>query len=323
MSIGEPRGLDRAGKSESTRAGLARACPRSLPTLDRADGSRSDPSAMKSDVRAIPPAPRRIRLRPLFAHRWPLLGIGGPLVVLGALLAWAMFLQSGGKFSLGPALDAGPVRSLPGTVLRVEGPRVFAAAQWDDVRYEFEWPNAEDPLRTRLYGGSFLPRGRVQAGEPITVQALISDPNINRARGGMLHIDRDWLHAKFWAQVMVVPGALLLLGWLAGAFQLRRVLVHGDVSIGTVHRVRLVPFVLPQMLAVDFTFRDHRAIARHARHWVRAHGPIGARLARSQNGEYELLPVLFDRQVPQWSRILIADDFLPSPPTDTSTLRAT
>ena len=268
---------------------------------------------MKSDVRAIPPAPRRIRLRPLFAHRWPLLALGCPLVVMGALLAWAMFLQSGGKFSLGPSLDAGPTRSLPGKVLQSEGPREFDGIAWDDVRYEFFWPSDADPQRSRLFGGCFLRRGSAQAGDAVTVQALVADPNVNRIAGGVLHIDRDWLHARFWAQVMVVPGALLLLGWLAGAFQLRRVLVYGDVSIGTVHRVRPVRFVLPQMLAVDCTFRDHRAIARHTRHWVRARGALGQRLTADRNGEYEALPVLFDRQLPQWSRLLVVDDFLPAP----------
>ena len=63
---------------------------------------------MPNEVRSIPPAPRRVRLRPLLAHRWPLLAVSALMVVMGSLIAWAMFLQSGGKFSLGPALDEGP-----------------------------------------------------------------------------------------------------------------------------------------------------------------------------------------------------------------------
>ena len=61
---------------------------------------------------------------------------------------------------------------------------------------------------------------------------------------------------------MAVPGGLLLLGWLAGVFQLRHVLVHGDVTVGVVHRIVRVPLVLPEMLRVDYTFRDHRAVTR-------------------------------------------------------------
>lgn len=266
---------------------------------------------MKSDVRDIPPAPRRIRLRPLLAHRWPLLAIGGALVVLGALLAWAMFLQSGGKFAMGPSLDAGPTLAVPGQVREVLPPRTFDGSEWEDVRYEFLWPLPQQPEGVRMAGGCFVAAGSVQVGSAVVVQALQRDPNCNRLVGGILHTDREWLHARFWARTMVLPGALLLLGWLAGAFQLRRVLVHGDVSVGTVHQVRPVRFVLPLMLRVDFTFRDHRARIRHHRHWVRAHGALGVRFAKVRNGAYEPLPVLFDRQVPQWNRILIVDDFLP------------
>lgn len=274
---------------------------------------------MKSDVRAIPVAPRRIRLRPLFAHRWPLLLAGAPLVVLGTLLAWAMFLQSGGKFSLGPSLDAGPTRRIRGTVVEVLPPRPVDGKLCEDVRYTFVWPLPGQPLGTELRGGCFVPAGTVHVGSAVDVEVLEATPNVNRVVGGLLHIDRDWLRASFWARTMVLPGALLLLGWLAGAFQLRRVLVHGDVSVGTVHRVRKVPCLLPEMLAVEATFRDHRAVTRHLRQWVRARGRLGQRLATSGADGYEPLPVLFDRQVPQWSRILVVDDFLPARPGDRTT----
>jgi hypothetical protein len=116
---------------------------------------------------------------------------------------------------------------------------------------------------------------------------------------------------------MALPGALLLAVWLAGAFQLRQVLRHGDVSIGTVHRVRRVPFLLPEMLSVDYTFRDHHAKTRHNRHWVRAHGKLGSRLlAQMTDSRYEELPVLHDRALPQWNRLLLPADFWPQPPID-------
>jgi hypothetical protein len=66
---------------------------------------------MRHEVRDIPPAPRRLRLQPLLAHRWPLWALGFVPTVIGVLVAWAMFLQSGGKFSLGPTLDLGPVEA--------------------------------------------------------------------------------------------------------------------------------------------------------------------------------------------------------------------
>ena len=115
--------------------------------------------------------------------------------------------------------------------------------------------------------------------------------------------------------MLAVPGALLLVGWLAGVFQLRQVLVHGDVSIGVVHRVRRLPFVLPEMVRVDYTFRDHHAKTRHNHHWVRVHGELGARLLQQHEaGRYEEMPVLHDRRLPQWNRMLLSQDFLPPPP---------
>lgn len=262
---------------------------------------------MKHEVRDIPPAPRRIRLRPLFAHRWPLLALGTVLVVVGGLVAWLMFLQAGGKLSQGPSLDRGPTQRAVGKVGEV-GPAVtFDGRPWQDVRYDFQWQTVA------LRGGSFVPAGRCQVGDEVPVEVLVENPNVNRIVGGVLHIDRKWLRARFWLVVFVVPGGLLLLGWVAGAFQLRQVLAHGDVAVGTIHRVAAVRLLLPQMLAVDYTFRDHRATTRHNRHWVRAHGALGARLAQQLAADrYEDMPVLHDRRLPQWNRMVLPDDFLSS-----------
>lgn len=264
---------------------------------------------MRHELREIPPAPRLVRWRPLFAHRWLLLVAGGVLVVIGTLMAWLMFLQSGGKMSLGPSLDAGPVVRVPGVLRTVWPERTFPdGSRRQEVRYEFRIESSN------LRGGCFVPAGDWAVGGACEVEVLADDWNVNRIRGGALHLDRDWLRARFWIAVMTVPGGLLLLGWLAGVFQLRQVLVHGDVSIGVVHRVQRVPNVLPEMLRVDYTFRDHRAATRHNRHWVRAHGALGSRLlAQLTSGRYEEMPVLHDRRFPQWNRMLLPQDFLPPP----------
>ena len=260
---------------------------------------------MQQEVRSIPPAPRRVRLRPLLAHRWPLLAAALPMVVLGGLIAWAMFLQSGGKFSLGPQLDAGPTRVADGTITRVIDSVEFDGIAWNDVRYEFVYEG------TRLYGGSFAAAGRYAVGDAAEIQVLEQDPNVNRVVGGTLHIDRRWLYAQFWIVVLVTPGALILLGWLAGVMQLRQVLAHGDVSVGEVVDVEPVRFVLPETFRVTYEFRDHRARLRHNRHWVRARGALGARLRSwSKDARAESLPVLHDRRVPHWNRILLPEDFL-------------
>ncbi|MBL8728530.1 MAG: hypothetical protein JNM25_08880 [Planctomycetes bacterium] len=265
---------------------------------------------MMHEVRSIPPAPRRIRLRPLLAHRWPLLTIGGAMCVLGTLVAWLMFLQIGGKFSDTARLDRGPCESVTGTVQQVGEPFQDGGRTWRNVRYEFHWHTGGHDLH--LTGDSFVAGEAPGVGGSVEVDVLRREANINRIRGGVLLMDRAYLHPQSWFLGVVTPGALLLLGWLAGAFQLRHVLVHGDVSVGYVTAVEPVPLVLPQMLRVDYRFRDHRAIARRGRHWVRVHGELGARLlAQDPLVGVEPLPVLHDRQQPNQSRVLLPQDFLP------------
>ena len=263
---------------------------------------------MQHEVRSIPPAPRRVRLRPLLAHRWPLLALGLPMVVMGSLIAWAMFLQSGGKFSLGPQLDAGPTLLANGEVTQVLDSVEFDGKPWNDVRYEFDYQGS------RLYGGSFVEAGRYAVGDQVQVQVFERDPNVNRALGGTLHIDRRWLYAQFWIVVLVTPGALILLGWLAGMAQLRQVLAHGDVSVGKVLRVEPVRYLVPETLRVSYEFRDHRARLRKNRHWVRARGALGTRLRSwTADAQPESLPVLHDRRMPHWNRVLLPEDFLERP----------
>jgi hypothetical protein len=264
---------------------------------------------MKSELRRIPPAPRRVRLRPLLAHRWPLFGIGGPMVAIGSLIAWLMFLQSGGKFSLGPRLAAGPSEVVGGTAEEVRPPVEFDGRAWQDVRYSFQWHGMQ------LYNGCFVPSGSVEVGSDVRVRVLIDDPNISCIEDGTLHHDRDWLRAQFWLVLLTVPGSLVLLAWLAGVFQLRQVLVHGDASVASVLAVRRVPFLVPEMLSVHYEFRDHRAELRRNRHWVRAHGELGARLRQQLVREpFAEMPVLHDRRLPQWNRLMLPGDFLREPP---------
>ncbi|MFN3241886.1 MAG: DUF3592 domain-containing protein [Planctomycetota bacterium] len=264
---------------------------------------------MQNEVRSIPPAPRRVRLRPLIAHRWPLLAIAAPMVVMGSLIAWAMFLQSGGKFSLGPQLDTGPTLLANGTVTEVYDSVEFDDKAWNDVRYRFSFRD------TNLYGGSFLQAGdgadAVAVGDTVQVEVLERNPNVNRIVGGTLHIDRRWLHAQFWIVMLVTPGGLILLGWLAGVLQLRQVLAHGDVSVGKVLEVEPVRLLLPETVRVTYEFRDHRARLRKNRHWVRARGALGTRLQDwTKAARREALPVLHDRRMPHWNRMLLPEDFL-------------
>jgi hypothetical protein len=262
---------------------------------------------MQNEVRSIPPAPRRARLQPLLAHRWPLLACGGSMVVLGTLIAWAMFLQSSGYFSWGKRLDAGPTDTVLGSVQEIKSATWFDGKGWEDVHYLAPWND------TTLYGCSFVDVGAYAVGDQVPIEILVGSPNIHRISGGVLRADRRWLYAQFWIGVMVVPGALILLTWLTSMFQLRQVLLHGDVSVGRVLRVRPIRYVLPEMLMVTYEFRDHRAQMRKNRHWVRARGTLGSRLANWRASDRsEALPVLHDRRFPQWNRLLLPQDFLKS-----------
>jgi hypothetical protein len=263
---------------------------------------------MKHEVRAIPPAPRRTRLRPLFAHRWPLLAIGGLATVLGLLVAWAMFLQAGGLPRDQARLDQGPVARATGIIGPIDSPVLWNGQRWQLVSYKFVMDGHT------FAGSSFGPAGRFAVEDRVDIELLPAAPHVNRVVGGRLLFDAPWTHARFWLGLLAVPGALLLLGWLAGVFQLRQVLLHGDVSTGQVEQVSAVRWMLPEMLRVDYTFRDHRAVIRHGRHWVRVHGELGARLiAQVQSGKLEPMPVLHDRRLPQWNRMVLPLDFLTDP----------
>ena len=269
---------------------------------------------MMHEVRSIPPAPRRVRLKSLVAHRWPLLAVGGSFVVIGCLIAWLMFLQSGGMMSDSARLDHEPKAVVDGTVQTVQRAGTWDGKEWDEVRYDFTYQQFDTGPsgRTSLRGRSFVPSGRFANGSPVQVEVLVANSNVSRVLGGILAQDREWLWARFWIAVMAVPGALLLLGWLAGFFKLRQMLVNGDVSVGRVTSIANVRFVLPEMLRVTYEFRDHHAVVRVNSHWVRLHGHLGARLVRQMHtGWFEPMPVLHDRRMPQWNRMLLPRDFLP------------
>lgn len=271
---------------------------------------------MRHEVASIPPAPRRVRLRPLLAHRWPLLAAGALGVALGSLWSWMLFLAAGAKPSDQRRLDQGPTVRATASIDAIDEPLRFGdeTAPWPDrtprqlVHYSFRFRDQD------FTGQSFARLGTCAAGSTAEVELLPAEPNRNRLVGTLLHVERAWLQPGNWLCAVVAPSALLLLGWLAGVFQLWQVTVHGDVSVGNVLSIVPVRWVLPQMLRVQFEFRDHRAQLRRSRHWVRVHSELGARLLRQlHTGWFEPMPVLHDRRLPQWSRLLLPGDFLPVP----------
>jgi hypothetical protein len=253
-----------------------------------------------------------VRSTALGAHRWPWLAAGVLLVVLGGLWSWLLFLARGALASDQRRLDAGPTLQVAATVVAVDPP-LHAAGQavpWPDgidrsaVHYAFRYRDQTLP------GSSFAPLGQFALGQQATVELLPEEPNRNRLVGSLVHLERPWLQPEPWFVATVVPGALLLLGWLASAFQLRAVLMHGDAAVATVLTVRPVRWLLPQMLEVRFAFRDHRARDCRGRHWVRVHGSLGQRLLAAPAGGQGLrLPLLHDRRFPQWHRLALPEAF--------------
>lgn len=259
------------------------------------------------EVRSIPAAPRRVRAGPILAHRWPMALIGGVMVAFGGLLSWMLFLAAGAKPSDQHWLDEGDTAEAPGVVTRVDESRIRApdGSWWQWVHYDFTYDG------NQMSSASMAPADTCSAGMTVRVEVIPQAPRINRIVGSKLHFDRAWLEPESWIAAVVVPGALLLLGWLAGAFHLRHVLIYGDVSTGKVRRARPVPWLLPEVIEVTFEFRDHRAVLRRGRHWVRARSALGAQVQHQMHtGWFEPLPVLHDRRFPQWNRLVLARDFL-------------
>lgn len=261
---------------------------------------------MMHEVRNIPAAPRRVRLGTVLAHRWPMALLGTFLVGVGGLLSWMLFLAAGAKPSDEHRLNEGPNAEAGGIVTRVQEEPVHVDGKlWQWVFYDFDYGDRQ------IGGASMAPNGIYAVGMTVTVELLPDEPNRNRIVGTILHVDRIWLAPGSWFALTVVPGALLILGWLAGVFHLRHVLVYGDVSSAQIVTCKPVRWLLPEMVAVTFQFRDHHAVVRSGRHWVRVHSTLGARLIRQiHTGWLEPMPVLHDRRFPQWSRMLLAADFM-------------
>ncbi|MCA8974499.1 MAG: hypothetical protein KDC98_07240, partial [Planctomycetes bacterium] len=195
---------------------------------------------MKHEVRRIPAAPRRVRLGALLAYRWPLLSIAGLLVVSGGLVSWMLFLAAGAMPSDQRRLDSGPTETVAATVTAIDpvyrGPDGIS---FERVHYAFRFDGGTLP------GSSIAVAGLHAENGEVTVELLPAEPHINRIVGTVLLHPRSWLQPRGWLTAVVVPGALLLLGWLAGMFRLRQTLVHGDVSVGRITAVETVRGILP------------------------------------------------------------------------------
>ena len=259
---------------------------------------------MSHEVQQIPPTPRRVLWRAALAHRWPLAFVGFMLFVYGGLWTLMLFFHSQGKHKDDTDLDVA-ASLCSGTVFRTEqiegrigGKRV------ERVHYTFTVPSSGTlPALGPQVSDCLAEVGRYAQDATVEVEYLPDRPQTNRIAGERIDLLGDWVSPS--VRISVLPGFLILLLYFTGALRFRHVLRHGDVAVAHVTGVRHVRFVLPEMLSVDYEFRDHRARWRSAWHWVREHSELGGRL---REGAHEL-PVVHHRMRPWQSRLVEPGQF--------------
>ena len=268
---------------------------------------------MTREVQGIPPAPRPARWHKALGYRWPLAALAFSLACYGGVWTWMLFLANGGKAADGRRLDAGPTREAVATVTEVEPSGIIDAdTPADRVVFTYD-AGGHNAWRNE----SFAAQGTFTKGDEAVVEYLPGEPHISRLVGWHADLLPDLVEPGLWLVWLVVPGLLAGLAYLIGVMHLRRILVHGDVTVARVLAVERVPLCLPEAWSARFSFRDHSAKEITSRHWVRAHSELGRRLRPLLDGEVEELrmPVLHDRQRPRSCRLVTAEDFAPIPPT--------
>ena len=262
--------------------------------------------AMMREVKAIPPAPRRVGWGQVLWSRWPIALLGFLLAVYGGAFTLMLFFAVGGKARDDSLLDEGAVALATGTVTAVRadsGTIDGGPAELYEYVFRFDSRDAE--------GKSLGAAGLYRVGDRVEVEHSPDRDHPNRIRGTRLNLLPAWIHPGLWLGLLVFPGILALMLWVQGVCDLRRMLSHGDVGVAEVLEIRRVRVVVPGMLSVTFRFRDHRARQRIGRHWVRTRSPLGSRLlAQMASGRHERMPVLHHRRWPQFSRLCVPDDFV-------------
>jgi hypothetical protein len=260
---------------------------------------------MTREVHEIPPAPRLVRWRAVLWRRWPLLLLGVMFGVYGGLLAIMLGYASTGGLTRSDTLldELGPnVSRAEATVVRVEPAAAHVdGAPAEYVHFEFRVGDRQVP------GICLAPRGRYRADDVAVAEydPLRERDGISRLAGTRVVTVPVAGALGLWLRVVVLPGLLALAAWWLGVLRMRRMLQNGIVAVAEVRDVRKVRVPAPEVLRVDFQFRDHHARVRHGRHWVRAHSALGQRLARNP----ARLTVVHDRVRPRRCRLVLPEDF--------------
>lgn len=257
---------------------------------------------MRRELHLIPPAPRRPRWPPVLWARWPLALVAFLTAVYGGAITLMFFYAWGGKANDDVRLDAASVQVI-GEVVSIT-PRRMTLDGEPAARVAYRFPvEGELPLE----GQSLAPRAAHTVGGPAEVQFLAAEPHVNRLVGARINLVHDYA-APLWRWV-VLPGLAALVLWFGWVLGMRHVLAHGDVALAELDEVRELRYVIPRMLRVQYRFRDHRAVRRFGRHWVRARSVLGTKLLGHPSPTHA--PVVHARRRPWQSRLASADDFVP------------
>jgi hypothetical protein len=260
---------------------------------------------MTREVHEIPPAPRLVRWRAVLWRRWPLLLLGLLGGVYGGLFAIMLGYASTGGLSRSDTLldEAGAnVPRAKARVVKVEPAAAHAHGELlEYVHFVFEGGSGLVP------GICLAPRGRyaVDAVAVAEYDPLRERDGISRLEGTRVATVPVAGALGLWLRAVVLPGALALVAWWLGVVRVRRMLQNGIVAVAEVRSLRKLRWVAPEMLRVEFAFRDQHAHVRHGRHWVRAHSALGQRLARNS----ARLTVVHDRARPRRCRLVLPEDF--------------
>ena len=214
--------------------------------------------------------------------------------VYGGLITLMLFLADGGKPADDKLLDANSMVAM-GVVTKIEG-----GVRDEPIRPSYRFRTARGTERTN---SAFLDRPGLAVDDSIEIEYSPGQPHINRPVGGRIAMVPR-LHLFFvW---FFLSGVLSFAIWLCAVWRLRRLMVHGDIAVGTILGSKHLPNVMPTMLRVDYSYRDHNAGEKTASHWVRARSALGERITKNPRQ----IAVLHDRRGRGVSRLVMADDFV-------------
>jgi hypothetical protein len=229
-------------------------------------------------------------------HWWPVAFLGFVFGIYGGLITLMTALAAGGKQSDDLLIDA-EARTVEGRVEKID--QDGTGIEPMRLSYTFTLPNGQE-----RFGRSFLRRPGTAEGDRITIEYAASKPYVSRAKGGRLNLAPRLDHLFFW--VLLLPGLLLISTWAIAVLRLHHLMCAGDVGIAELRAVETLPFIVPSMIRVTYSYRDHRARQRIAAHWVRARSALGQRLVAQPTH----LPVVLNRSGRGVSRLVMADDFV-------------